>query len=73
MHVFRRVFKQTVAAVMVLDVVERHGLETPPAQRQNEWVPSLKDTVIPAMFLQTHLLPKRRTEVVNYVMRKCEV
>lgn len=55
MHVLRRVFEQAVASVVVLDMVEGDGLETTPAQRQNEGVPCLQDAVIPAMFLQPHL------------------
>lgn len=31
-HVLRSVLEQAVAPVVVLNVVERHGLETPPAQ-----------------------------------------
>lgn len=31
-HVLRSVFEQAVSPVVVLDVVERDGLEAPPAQ-----------------------------------------
>lgn len=40
-HVLRRVLEQTLAAVVVLDVVERNGLEATPAQRQDERVARL--------------------------------
>lgn len=55
MHVLRRVFKQAVASVVVLDVVEGDGLEAAPAKRQDEGVSRLQDAVIPAVFLQPHL------------------
>lgn len=41
---------------MVLYVVEGDGLKAPPAQRQNERVAGFQDTIVPAMFLQAHLL-----------------
>lgn len=55
-HVLRCVFQQAVTSIVVLDVVEGDGLKAPPAQRQNERVAGFQDTIVPAMFLQAHLL-----------------
>ena len=55
MHVLRRVLEHAVASVVVLDVVQRHGLEAAPAQGHDEGVPVLQDAVVPPVFLQPHL------------------
>lgn len=54
-HVLWSVLEQTMAAVVVLNMVERHSLETSPAQWQDDGVPSLQYTTVPAVFLQSHL------------------
>ncbi len=54
-HVFRCVFEQAVTSIMVFDVVEGNRLKAPPAQRQDERVTGFQDTIVPAVFLQTHL------------------
>lgn len=55
MHVLRCVLEQAVAPVVVLNVVERDGLEAAPAQGQDEGVSRLQDAVVPAVFFQPHL------------------
>lgn len=55
MHVLRRVLEQTVSSVVVLDVVQRDGLEPPPAQRQDQRVSGFQDATVPAVFLQPQL------------------
>jgi len=62
-HVLRRVFEQAVAPVVVLDVVQGHGLEAPPAQGEDEGVPGLQDAVVPAVLLQPHLTCARTGSV----------
>ena len=39
---------------MVLDTVDGHGLEPPPAKRDDERVTSLEDSFVPAVLLQPH-------------------
>lgn len=55
-HVLRCVFQQAVTSIMVLDVEEGDGLKAPPTQRQDERIAGFQDTIVPAMFLQTHLM-----------------
>ena len=55
MHVLWRVLEHAVASVVVLDVVQRHGLEAAPAQGHDEGVPVLQDAMVPPVFLQPHL------------------
>ena len=55
MHVLRCVFKQTMASVVVLDVVQGHRLEPTPAEGHDEGISSLQDALVPTMFLQPHL------------------
>lgn len=45
-------------SVVILDVVQRDGLEAPPAKREDEGVSCLQDAVVPAVFLQPHLAHK---------------
>lgn len=54
-HVLGGVLQQPMAAIVVLDVVEGHGLEAPPAQREDDGVPRLQDATVPAVLLQPHL------------------
>lgn len=54
-HVLWSVLEQAMAAVVVLNMVEWHSLETSPAQWQDDGVPGLKYTTMPAVFLQSHL------------------
>lgn len=54
-HMLRGVFQQAVSAVVVLDVVERDGLEAPPAQGEDQGVSGLQDAAVPAVLLQAHL------------------
>lgn len=54
-HMLGGVFQQAVSPVVVLDVVERDGLETPPAQWEDERVSCLQDAAMPAVLLQAHL------------------
>lgn len=54
-HVLGGVLQQAMAAIVVLNVVEGHGLEAPPAQREDDGVPRLQDTTVPTVLLQPHL------------------
>lgn len=63
MHVLWCVFEQTVASIMILDVVQRDGLEAPPTQGKDERIPSFQYTVVPPVFLQSHLTTKLHTHV----------
>ena len=48
------VLEHPLSHVVVLDAVDGRGLEPPPAEGDDEWVTSLKDPFVPAMFLQPH-------------------
>ena len=50
----RRVLEHPLSHVVVLDAVDRHGLEPPPAEGDDEGVTSLEDPLVPAMLLQPH-------------------
>lgn len=58
MHMLWSVFEQTMPSVVILDVIQRDGLEAPPAKREDEGVSCLQDAVVPAVFLQPHLAHK---------------
>lgn len=60
-HMLWSVFEQTMPSVVILDVVERDGLEAPPAKREDEGVSCLQDAAVPAVFLQPHLAHKTHT------------
>lgn len=72
-HVFRCVFEQAVTPVMVLDVVEGDGLKAPPAQRQDKRVTGFQDTIVPAVFLQTHLCGGDKERTGIFFSKSCLV
>lgn len=63
MHVLWCVLEQTVASVMVFDVIQGEGLKASPAQRQDEGVSGLQEPTVPAVLLQTHLKPTNNNKM----------
>lgn len=67
MHVLRCVFKQAVASIVILNMIERDGLEAAPTQGQDQGVPCLQDPLIPAVLLQAHLTYTEYNILFNHI------
>ena len=54
-HVLRCVFQQSMSHIVILHEIIRNGLETSPAEGDDQWIFALENLLVPSMFLQTHL------------------
>lgn len=55
MHVLGRVLDHSLAPVVILNAVGRHGLEPPPTHGKDERVVGLEDLLVPPVLLQPQL------------------
>ena len=55
MQVLGCVLDHPLAPIVVLDAVDRHGLEPPPSSRKDQRVVGLEDPLVPPVFLHPQL------------------
>ena len=55
MQVLRCVLDHPLASIVVLYAVDRHSLESPPANGEDQWVIGLQDLLVPPVLLQPQL------------------
>lgn len=66
-HVLRRVLERSIAHVVILDKIDRYGLEATPAERDDERVASFEYFRMPAVFFQTHLYIAYLYDLYGYI------